>query len=220
MSEGWATEDGRREARIDRAIDGAVREMLAVEPRADLHARVMAQVAASRSQLPAYGIWEKTLVYGFTRSRVVLTAVAAAAMVLAVLVMRRPEALPQGPLAVRGVDQHLPAEVLATSSIEEKRPIVADSRVAARVPAPREAIALEAAPQQAQPARSGGTVFAAAYLPDDDAAGTAPEPLKTIAPIAVAPVTQESIAPADITMPPLKPMSEVHIAPLTPPDRR
>jgi hypothetical protein len=42
-------------ADFDEAIDRAVREMLDVEPPADLRARVIAQLPASGSRLPAFG---------------------------------------------------------------------------------------------------------------------------------------------------------------------
>jgi hypothetical protein len=42
-------------ADLDKAIDRAVHEMLDVEPRADLRARVLAQLPAAGSRLPASG---------------------------------------------------------------------------------------------------------------------------------------------------------------------
>ena len=67
--------------------------------------------------------------------------------------------------------------------------------------------------------RIAETVAAASFDPGENAA-TEIEPLKTIAPIQVAPVGQSSIALEDITVRPLNTITELQIAPLTPPDRR
>src|SRR4051794_9659993 len=139
-------------ADFDKAIDGAVREMLDLEPRADLRARVIAQLPASGSFVSSvasgsflnsvasgfsrnrvvFGSFLHSVASGFSRNRVVFAA-AAAAIVLAVLVLRRPEPLPQARVAAHGPDQHLPAEAsprntrratAAAPEIPSRRPIV------------------------------------------------------------------------------------------------
>jgi len=60
----------------------------------------------------------------------------------------------------------------------------------------------------------------AASLNEPNNATTDIEPLKTIAPIQVAPIDESSIAPAAIAVRPLNTITDVQVAPLTPPDRR
>jgi hypothetical protein len=62
-------------------------------------------------------------------------------------------------------------------------------------------------------------VVAAGPAPDENAT-TEIEPLKTIAAIAVPPIVQERIAPAEISVRPLNAIAELQVSPLTPPDRR
>jgi hypothetical protein len=184
--------------RFDEAIDRAVREMLDVEPRADLRARVMAQLPASGSRLPASG-------FRLPASGWVLAPLAAAALiVLAVFIARRTEPLPQAPVVAAAVDRRLPPEVAPPSVAP---PLV---RQVAREP--------NAVPTP-QRAANTGTVVAAVF-PGDDQATTVINPLKTIAPIAMTPIAQSTIAPAEIAVRPLNTIAEVQIAPLTPPDGR
>jgi len=68
--------------------------------------------------------------------------------------------------------------------------------------------------------RDRESIVAAASFDPGENATTEIAPLKTIAPIQVAPVGQSSIAMEDITVRPLNTISELQIAPLTPPDRR
>jgi hypothetical protein len=88
-------------------------------------------------------------------------------------------------------------------------------------PVPRVAVAVTRASMHAPrvPGRVGGTVSAASYS-DDDSGVAEIAPLEHIAPIRIAPIAQAGIAPAAIAMPPLNPIAEVHVAPLTPPDGR
>jgi hypothetical protein len=92
---------------LDDAIDGAVREMLDVEPAADLRARVMARLPAAGDQLPATGF--RVPGFGFALA-------AAALIVVAVFIARREPAAPQAPVAAHGVDRHLPADIIATAA--------------------------------------------------------------------------------------------------------
>jgi hypothetical protein len=178
--------------RIDAAIDGAVREMLDVEPPADLRARVIQGIDGGHrsggSRIAAAPRW----VFG--------SLAAAAIVVLAVLVARRSEPPPQPRVAA--VNRHLASPRLVPA-VAPDRP--AQAAATARRPVPR--------------AETAGTVAAASF---SENAGETPgiAPLKAIAPIAVAPITQETIAPAEIAVRPLNTITDVQIAPLTPPDRR
>jgi hypothetical protein len=184
--------------RFDEAIDRAVREMLDVEPRADLRARVIAQLPASGSRLPAHG-------FRLPGSGWVLAPLAAAALiVLAVFIARRTEPLPQAPQVAAAVDRRLPLEVAPPSVAP---PLV---RQAGREP--------NAVPPPPRAANTG-TVLAADFAGDDHAT-TVIDPLKTIAPIAMRPIARDTIAPAEIAVRPLNTITEVQIAPLTPPDGR
>ena len=179
--------------RFDDAIDRAVREMLDVEPPANLRARVMAQLPASGSRLPASG-------FRLTASGWVVGSLAAAVLiVLAIFVARRSEPLPQAPIVARAADRHLPPERTARPT---ERPIRGDvvTRPAARA--------------------RGADRIAAAVLPPDDSGFSDIAPLKTITPIAVAPIAPERITPAELAVRPLNTITDVQIAPLTPPDRR
>jgi hypothetical protein len=187
-----------RGARLDEAIDGAVREMLDVEPRADLRARVMDGLAASG---PVRG----DALFGVGRNRLLVFAAAAAAIVLAVFVARRSEPIaPPSTVVGRATDTRLPAEKVAAPD-----PPIVDATLT-----PPRATAAEPA-RHAAP-RLEPTVAAASFEAD----GGAMPPLTSIPPIAVAPIVESSIAPADIAVRPLSPITEMQIAPLTPPDRR
>jgi len=178
-------------ADFDEAIDGAVREMLDVEPRADLRDRVVASASRRNHRV--------SVASAFGRNRVLVCA-AAAAILLAVFVARRSEPVaPQAPVVAHGDDVRLPSAIAPSPAIE---------------------VSMRAARNTSAPARARATVAAASLADNSDVALAGIEPLKRIAPIAIAPITQDSIAPAGLAMSPLNPISEVQIAPLTPPDRR
>ena len=180
-------------AELDTAIDGAVREMLDVEPRADLRARVTAELAAPRFNPAASA---------FRWNRVVFAA-AAALVFFAVFVARRGAPIaPQPPSFARGADQYLPADGPRLAS---------NANVSAHQPPRRQ-------PRAARPADAPARDVVSAA--NEDSASVEIAPLKTIAPISIAPIAHDSIAPADIAMRPLNQITDVQIAPLTPPDRR
>ena len=122
---------------LDRAIDRAAREMLDVEPRADLRARVLSRLRDHGSRLPTAGF---TLpAFGLR----MLATVATAAVVLLLVLLARSGApvMPQPPVMARGGDQHLPAEMTAVKGVASV-PAAAPAergggvrRVAARPPA-------------------------------------------------------------------------------------
>jgi hypothetical protein len=177
--------------RLDLAIDRAVCEMLDVEPRADLRARVIARIDSGHRRggsRTAPALWAATFA-------------AAALIVLAIFVARQSEPLPQAPVTARAGDRHLPPEATTPRGAVQTPPL--------HVMPP--AVHVTAASRGA----GAGTVF-----PGEDHATAVIEPLKTITPIAVAPITQDSIAPTDIAVHPLNTINEIQIAPLTPADRR
>ena len=189
--------------RFDEAIDRAVRDMLDVEPRADLRARVIAQVSASGSQLPAFG---------FRRNRwIVLPLAAAAALLLLVARLSwRAETPASAPAMVaHAPDQHLPYS-----------PSVQQPVSAPRAARPKPATEMVRTSVPASGTRETAPVIAAAFT-EPEQATTEIAPMKPMTPIAVAPVTQDRIAPASqIALHPLNTIDEIQIAPLTPPDRR
>ena len=204
-------------ADLDKQIDRAVREMLDVEPRADLRARVLERLPASGSQLPASGFrlpafgsrlrasgtFFDFVASGVSRNRLVFAAAAVALIVLAVFVARRSEPGPQAPVSAQRADVGLPSEGTP--------PVIAGRRSPLVVP-------------DAAVSPSGATTRRAPRTADDrivyatDAA-TAIEPLTSIAPISVEAIEPEPIAPAEIAVRPLNAIAEIQIAPLTP-DRR
>jgi hypothetical protein len=178
---------------LDKQIDRAVRDMLDVEPSADLRARVMAQLPAPGSPRPAPG-------FRLPASWVLGSIAAAALVVIAVFVARRTEPVPQPPAIAKAADRYLAPEAA---------PLTVD------VPVVRTRRAPAAAPR----AESTGSVLAAVFTADEP--GTMRiAPLGAIAPISVAPIAHNAIAPAEVAVRPLNTMTEIQIAPLTPPDRR
>lgn len=183
-------------ADLDKAIDRAVRDMLDVEPPADLRGRVVdriEQLPASGFRLPAAG-WR----FG------VLAAAAAVVVVLAVTLSQRAAVV--RPLTA-------PTVAITTQGTAPVRPAQASSLHAGPSP---DARVIASVPERA--ARRDRMSATGTDIPQDRANDIAP--LASITPIAIAPVTQESIAPADITIRPLTAVDELQIAPLTPPDRR
>jgi hypothetical protein len=205
------------EDRFDSAINRAVREMLDVEPPPNLRARVIeklltsCRLPAAGCRLPATGFRLPASGCRLPASRLWLAVPlgAAAVIVLAVLLARRVEP-PAAPAAVASAaDRYLPLEPVAGP----ERPQVQVARGA------NEAPSVSGAGNAPQPAtRARGTVFAA--LDADDAAAVVIDPLTSIAPIAVAPIAQNAIAPGDIAVRPLDTIAEMQIPPLAPPDRR
>jgi len=182
-------------ADFDQQIDRAVREWLDVEPPADLRERVIERLSASSARLPASG-------FRLPASGWLLAPLAAAGLiVLAVFVARRHEPLPRVDAAAR-VDVYLAPEPRVLPVEPPVRPAGVPTIAAART---------------APPAAAPAGLVAATSVADET---VVIEPLKTLAPIAVRPITQDTIAPADLAMRPLNTIADTQIAPLTPPDRR
>ena len=225
--------DARREARdarFDVAIDRAVREMLDVEPRADLRARVLEQLPAfaeatagkpaSGSRLPAFRSPFESVASAFRRNLVwIPLGVGAAAVVLAIVLAWRADAPIQPPTLVRGTDQNLPVPAGPVTT----PPTAARRETAGALARPRPGEGGRAASPRVPAAVERGLVVATSA---DDPGSTNIEPLQrltpmhSLAPIEVAPVAQRNIAVADLAMRPLNPIAEMQIAPLNPPDRR
>ena len=205
-------------SRFDDAVDRAVREMLDVEPPADLRARVLARLPAAGSRppaagfrlpafsfrlpapgfrLPAFGF--RLPAFGF-RHGVVWAAAAAAIVLLALVVARRGD-----PVA--------PAMTVATGRTDRHLPLDAPARVnpAATVPIRR-------TDRTAASARDGSASRVVVAI---GAAGTNDiDPLKALPPIGMREIAQEHITASEIAIRPLNTITELQIAPLTPPDRR
>jgi hypothetical protein len=200
------TADGQRGSRFDRAIDRTVREMLDVEPRADLRARVMRRLSDSDLQV-ASGVSGK-IRFGRKLLWTAVPLAAAATLVLALLLPSRtaPDRQPESRVATT-----TPAPV----------PAPAPSRTVS-TPAPSRVAAGSArVPAAARPRISTTgerTVIAAAYAPQEFT--TDIEPLKSITPIEMAPIAEHRVATAEISVRPLNPILDLQITPLSPPDRR
>ena len=193
--------DGQRKIEdgfVDRAIDGAVREMLDVEQQAGVRARVLRRIE------------ERQTAPGFTRKVLWLGVplAAAAILILAVLLPRGTEQVrPQAPTTAARVD---PPPVIPPSPDLAPNPrVVEPARVVAST---------TRRPPVVTPVL-GGAVTAASYEPAAPADASI-EPLATLTPIQVAPVAQRALGNDEISLRPLNPIADVQIAPLTPPERR
>jgi len=188
-------------ADLDKAIDRAVREMLDVEPPADLRAEVIARIherPASRFRLQASRVPR----FGVLRFGAVVAA--AAALVLIVVLVRRGDAPARESAIVR-------AENAPRTSP------TANAQPGERAPSPTLSVTRVARPRLSRPAAA---VVAAASLGAPDSPTGDVDPLKRITPIALAPIAQTSITPEPIAVTPLNPIPEMQIAPLNPPDGR
>jgi hypothetical protein len=199
---------------VDDAIDGAVREMLDVEPPAGLRGRVLDRIdGLSTNPVVSTFRWN-------TRKNWWLAGpiVAAAAILLAVLA-------PCRETASRQTAQVRPS---GSPSLAQAQPAPVPPPVTAQRPQPPRTALRPTAPVTPTGARSGprpsprgieDRLVVAAVAPDV-AGNTAIDPLAAIAPITVAGTHPADIAPKDIAISPLAPIAELQIAPLSPPDRR
>lgn len=183
---------------INHAIDQAVRELLDVEPRADLRARVIAGIDGSAA---ASG-W---------KLRVVAPASAALIAIGAVAVLVAPWRSGAPPLRPTLAGHSRPAPI--------PRAIRPDGSAARALPS-------HGRVERPEPSRGGRSgppramdlPVVAASLDSPDHSGVAP--LDPITPIRVAAVSASDIAPRPIAIEPLAPITRLQIAPLTPPDGR
>ena len=188
-----------RDARFEEAIDRAVREMLDVEPPAGLRGRVLDRIDAVSTNPST-----NPVVSAFRRNSwwIAGPVAAAALLVLAVLVPWRHAAPPI-------------ATPAAPSMASVETPRIVAPAVSPKTPEPpRTASITRPAPRRIEDRIVVATVAAA----DDPTPQIAP--LTAIAPITVAGTHPEEIAPKQIAISPLTPITELQIAPLSPPDRR
>ena len=198
---GWRSAAGGSE-HLDLAIDRAVREMVDIEPPADLRAKVIARIeqpSALGSEFSAFGT--RLSAFGWLRFGVPVAAAAALVLVLAVMLARRSEPTVQPRTVAQASDMRLPGPGAPSLQMRPAAPPALTAAVS-------------------QPARRTPASMVSAATIEGAADTTGIEPLKTITPIEVAPISQASIAPEPIAVRPLNPITEVQIAPLTPPDRR
>jgi hypothetical protein len=181
-------------ADLDKAIDRAVREMLDVEPREDLRARVVSHIDGRRVryQFPVASFQRFAMLVG------------AAAVLVLVLVLARHSGAPPAP----------PPAVARDSG----RPMVIPAPARSPIDVPIAPERMAAATSNPGPHRPDGVAYAASI--DTAPGGAAIDPLKIIAPIEMAPIGQSSIAPEPIGVHPLERITEMQIAPLSPPDGR
>lgn len=209
MSNGGRRRDD--EERIDRAIDGAVREMLDVEPLPGLRRRVLQSIETNDSLVAsdvASAFRRKILLFG-------VPLAAAAVLILAVLLPRmRDEESPR-------------AAVTTAVNTQPQNPIVNPPPTPAApepgtTPAiePRPAVVARRTPRPAPEATQRPDRVVAASFEPAAPVGSEIAPLKAIEPIRMAPIAEHSIAPDAITVRALNPMNELQIAPLTPPGGR
>jgi hypothetical protein len=102
-----------------------------------------------------------------------------------------------------------PAATLTASASGRTHVVWREARSTARVTDTPGAVAI--------PALGDREVVAAVAATDD--AG-AIDKLSPLAPITIAAISPRGITPAEITISPLPPLADVHVAPLSPPDRR
>jgi hypothetical protein len=180
MSDDRGARFGDRESALDRAIDGAVREMLDVEPPAGLRGRVLQQIDPVASGFSRKRLDRRILWTG-------LPLAAAAALVLALL-LPRPSSPPQAPATVA---QNPPAPPVATPAPPRVTPPVTTT---ARTEA--------AAPRRVQ-ARATPRPDAVVAAGDATDVVFGPEPgFPRVSPLAVAPLTVSSLRTASAVAPP------------------
>lgn len=188
-------------ADFDRAIDGAVRGMLAAEPRDDVRVRVLARIEGGRRTLLASArasIEPANPGIAFSLRRMILVLGTTAAAVLIAMIV-------------------WPARKPASIA-----PAVASVPFAYVVPSPIVPTVRPLGPSELQPmARSEPRRPATeAAIPNDGAVSIEVAILNPLAPIAVASVRTEQIAPARIELRPLAPLTDIGVALIQPPDRR
>ncbi len=190
--------DRHDDARLDAAIDRAVRDIMRGEPRSDLRERVLAELAGE----PARAAWWPRLALG--------SVAVAAAIVLLMLVADRPAERP----AERPVDQ-----TLASAA----RPATArgNTRETAKLPGPTPPVHVDepaVRPATRRPVVEDRLVQAASIDPSEPIAiePMAVERLAPIDPIRIAGL--EAPAVSETSLKPIT-IERIEITPLTPPRR-
>lgn len=168
--------------RFDAAIDRAVREMLDVEPPADLRARVIDGIDRP---------------YAFRRWIWIAAPLAAGAFLVLAIVL-----------------QPAPPRVVAVHQVARVQPLA--SRVTTAEQAPEATVARGEAPRSSR--SSSRRVATSTNTGRTDIVAVAP--IDPITPIHIADMRQSDITPHSIAIQPLAPVTEMQIAPLTPPEGR
>jgi hypothetical protein len=196
MSDDRGARFGDRGSALDRAIDGAVREMLDVEPPAGLRGRVLQQIDPVAS-----GFSRKHRSRQHLDRRILWTGLplaAAAALVLALL-LPRSSSPPQAPATVA---QNPPAPPVVTPAPPRVTPPVTTT-----------ARTVAAAPRRVQ-ARATPRPDAVVAAGDATDVVFGPEPgFPRVSPLAVAPLTVSSLRTASAVAPPQELMVDPIAAP-------
>ena len=193
---------------LDRAIDGAVRQMLDAEPRPGLRTRVVARianaepgVASGSSRKDPFGRW---LWIGAPMA-------AAAIVILAVLLPRHsPPAL--APEIAR-VESGRPQAAAPRVTPPAERPV---SRSTPRLTEKRGNNAARRVPVRSQPGEEGLVV--AAVTPAESTIDI--EPLEDVVPIQVVTIAGTDVAHREVAVPPLRQVTPLQISPLSTPEGR
>jgi hypothetical protein len=184
---------------FDDAVDGAVREMLDVEPPAGLRGRVLDRIESQGHPV----------VSAFRRNLWITAPLAAAIILLAVLTPWRHAVKPApaaSPLAQAAPRVDIP--VTTTPHPAAAPP----TTVAVRVPSATSPV------RRATPQRSEERMVLATVAPADGA--TELSPLAAIAPITVAGTRPDALTTTEIAIKPMAPTTELQIAPLSPREPR
>jgi hypothetical protein len=154
---------GDRDARLYDAVDGAVREMLDVEPPPGLRGRVLDRIEAGG---PAAPVWRRKALW------LMVPVAAAAVMVLAVFGpwRRAIEPAPSAPPAIASAADQVPNPVLQPPPTRSTAPTSVEIGLPYGLP---HSTGARRAPSPARP----GLVVAAAALTDTDTVVTQIEPL-------------------------------------------
>ena len=190
---------------LDDAIDRAVHEMMNVDADSAFRARVFARLGGAAHR-------------GVNWWRLAALSAASVAVVLAVILIRQPGALPAPPREIAAVapkpaDAPAPARPSVSGGSAETRQ-VASRQESARPRRRRSGAGEIAQSNPTQTVRAGALVAAVADAePPSSDATPAAEP---IAPIRITPLAAAPIAPPPIVIAPLSPIAELRIAPLSP----
>jgi len=199
------TENGSRKpeagSRLDVAIDRAVREMLDVEQPAGLRGRVLQRIEGADSRSGVASTFRWRFVW------IAAPVAAAAILILALLPTRRAEPTRPTTVVQVGPVKTPPAGAPVVEPDPTPPAIVKAPRLVARSHRP----AVATAPDRA--------IAATTFLAPEEGTTTIAS-LEAIDPIQVAPIAEHRTAPAEIVVRPLTEITEVQIAPLSPPERR
>jgi hypothetical protein len=182
---------------IDQAIDRAVREMMEVDADAAFRARVLARLAT-----PKPVTWWRT----------VAVSAAAASLVLAVLVFRPAGPRPDAPSARPKNTTGTAARNSETAPQPVRVPVQPRVNRGDAARPTRAPTVMATVPLNASTSVPAGMVVATVAAAEPDRALEALDPIE---PITIAPLEPEAIVPQAIVIPPLAPITEMQITPLS-----